>query len=1063
MADLTAILQASMSPDNETRKKADVLVEQLKQNPSVFLPQVLTYSNAESKNPPNLRVIALTIVNNMLVKIPQLRAVIPDQLLLEMCNAIAINCKVENDLHLVPLLSTVVTTFALAIQQENLPWPNYIQFLFALTQEQNIIQQCIALDALGKSTIHPESQLILSHVSELKTYLARCLSIDSLPLRLKAITFISNTAVFLEKTAEGKKFYELYPLIAQTMQSLLANNNFEEVNNILEDLQELTQFSQFFFKPILPAVSENLLQICTSNYDGMVKSGAMEVILVLIEAYPASFKKTDYLQKVLVILLNWLASVTDADVQDWLDEDTGDTLFEYAQDAIETLTGTVGGKPLRDTLFAQCLEFIKRNDWPHRFAALSAFSQVVPRGKFVIKSNITELLQLGFAATQDDQPLVVYAFLDLIEELLDTFPHIMIRMHFDVIVKALTLCVKSKYKRVQERACFSLQSLLENLEDSKQKIIPALPTLVESMLVLLGSNSDFSLKSSALTSLVFITLLATPQMATYYQSFQTVFAAILPTCKDYHSSETKGKIIEMMSIFNSKLNPQFFPNIQDILYTTLLELFKQPIGIEDPLLPYAMSALCRLVDSPTKAIHPNLEKFMTIVFERIALPITLDNKDQTNVINVTNVITSEKKFLLLSVKKIADYLKGSYAVFAEKTFAIVSPFLQSNNSVIKITACEVLPVVVSSLVAAMGKTDQVKQLYYRVVNILCQVLVAERISDNIEVVLDCLNYVISAVGENSLDAQMIGILFESFDKLLFGCLEGNTEVQQISEKMNKDEDELDDEEAEMLNDQANFDTWLQKMLQVLGTVCENHVQTFFAAFNMKLFPRIMIYFNQEDNEMRCSFAVSAMGTVISKGKLYHYIPHVGDKFVEYMKSSMSDVAFNAILFVGVFAELEIPEFQNLVPKVLNVISELVSRKKNKAYFELHSQIVTTLGLIVLHNKTLPNRDALVKSFIGLFPVSEGYSKLVEVIFDMQNQNLITSNNENETAEIIYRLVSFCAGAVEEEVCSKDTKKKILLLLKKWTTEVPQNIIQAVWNKLTVEQKGELSDLQNEQL
>ncbi|KAL7720084.1 Importin N-terminal domain-containing protein [Entamoeba marina] len=489
-----------------------------------------------------------------------------------MCNALLDMCSKETEVKIVSLLTTALTSFAFSIHQEHLSWDSYIPTLFQLTQDSRIVQQCISLDALGKSTTLPQASMILSHTNEIIGYLHKCLISDSLPLRLKAITFLSNSISFLETTSEGKRLNELYPHIWTTVEILIKQNDNNSLDSIFEDFQDIISFSKHFLVGILPTVSENFLTICSRpNVDDDIKESAMECILVLIGSNTKHFKKGDYVSKTLIILLEWLATITDDDVQSWLQEDTDGTLFDYAQDAIENLTNTVGGKPLRDALFNYCLSFLKMNDWPHRFAALSAFAQVIPRGKFIMKSNITELLQLGFNAVSDDHPLVVFSLLSLFEELLDTFPHVMIRSHLASVMKALILCVKSPQQRIQEKACFTLHALLENLEDCKDKLVEYLPGLVEGLLQIMTTNNQPKSISTALSSLVYITLLVTEHMNSYYQQLSTVINTLLPQCNGLQTSEMKGKMIELMSIYNSKLSVEYFPSIQEIIYNILNE------------------------------------------------------------------------------------------------------------------------------------------------------------------------------------------------------------------------------------------------------------------------------------------------------------------------------------------------------------------------------------------------------------------------------------------------------------------------------------------------------------
>ena len=77
--------------------------------------------------------------------------------------------------------------------------------------------------------------------------------------------------------------------------------------------------------------------------------------------------------------------------------------------------------------------------------------------------------------------------------------------------------------------------------------------------------------------------------------------------------------------------------------------------------------------------------------------------------------------------------------------------------------------------------------------------------------------------------------------------------------------------------------------------------------------------------------------------------------------------------------------------------------------------------------------------------------------------MIKFDNELETAEIIYRIVSLFGDALQEERCNKDIKRMMIVMLKDWNTNVPQNIIQAVWSKLPLEQRSDLTDLQSQQI
>ena len=505
--ELHTIFYNCLYGDQTTRPQAEQALNQRRHDTANFIYQSILYSNASlNKQNGPLRLLALTQVNNTLIKIEHIRSIMTDQMIEELCQKFIENCSVEDEPKIVTILSAVISTFSFMIEQEGYPWKNLISVMMNMTNEQNVIQQCIALDVLGKITTHPEAIILHNHVGEMKNYLAKCFVSDHFELKMKAMNFLANAIGFLEKTQEGQKMNELYPVIMQNLQQAIQTNNNDFAISLLNDLNEIAGFSHHFFSSILKQVSENLMTLCTSNIDNELTQSAMEIFLVLIENYTSQFKKSGFLPNILVVLLNWLASICDDDIDDWINEETEETLFEYAEDSLELLTNLVGGKPLRETLFAKCGEYLVKNEWNYRYAALTAFKSVTQHGKFIMKGNIAELMQKGFAAVSDNHPVVAYALLNLLEELLDNFPHIMMRNHCDTVFNAIILCMKSNVARLQERACCTLQSLLEILYETPNKLLPALNGLMEALFTIITNSNKTNAISVALTSLVHISL-----------------------------------------------------------------------------------------------------------------------------------------------------------------------------------------------------------------------------------------------------------------------------------------------------------------------------------------------------------------------------------------------------------------------------------------------------------------------------------------------------------------------------------------------------------------------------
>ena len=210
-------------------------------------------------------------------------------------------------------------------------------------------------------------------------------------------------------------------------------------------------------------------------------------------------------------------------------------------------------------------------------------------------------MQMGFNTIQDGHPLVVYAFLSLIINLIDSFPKIMIRNYLKEIITIINSSLKINLKTVQSNSY--LLTLLDNIENKSNLFIPYIQSLFDSLIEMIVKISDKENISNFLSAIVYITLLDSNQAGNNYDKINQMINILFPKCIDESTGEIKGKLIELMSIYHSNVNIQCFNNIKEIIYNTMVNLFNQNDYISDPCLSHVIASVSRLCDGKLR-INP---------------------------------------------------------------------------------------------------------------------------------------------------------------------------------------------------------------------------------------------------------------------------------------------------------------------------------------------------------------------------------------------------------------------------------------------------------------------------
>ncbi|KAL7712427.1 Importin beta-3 subunit [Entamoeba marina] len=1062
---------ATLSPDNNTRQQGEQVLNNLKTQPQ-NLPQVLqigtnTGTNETQSTP--IRKAALLCFTRTINQMDDI-SVIDINTLQTIIQYLLTLVKNENDTNLKGVVASSVSNFAELIQHTQTKWNDYFQNILNFLQDQRPLQQIIALEILSASMDFEGSDIIVNIHRQLLQYLNNVLLSNDSLLRRSGLDFLSTAIVFLETTPQhAAETKQLFPAIRTCVSNSLGGDG-SDFEYVSMSLCELIENTEMMFVNSELSFAQEMFTLCSSSPKKEIQQSALEIVICLIEQVPKIFKSNAaFLGEVIKKCLDWIRTIDDDAVEMWLNDEEPVEVenWNYAQDALVRVVDAVGGSPIREALFSTSLQYLNSQEWRYRYSALTALSLCVAPGKFVFKHALTDLLQIIVSITSTANAIVLYAALELLEELTDAFPKICRRRHFVDIIKIIIASLSSQCATVQDKACYTLNALLNEDKKTAEQLTPFINPLMEGIFKTLQSNNIKAI-SSSLSIIVFTTRVVGQQMSPYYQALYQVVSTVFPNCNTEDKYEIKGKLIEIMCIY-SLINNEFFPDSRNHLLSAF-DLICNSTDVSNPMTPYLLSGICRFCEANDAAFKQMLPKIIQLIHQRLSLPEG-DTPNTYEEISVTNPFTEEKVYMLHTLFRITTSLKAEYGTLVQQTINIIIPLMNHSNNDIRSVSCHLVPSLYEDYMLyfkASGASQEVvmnntRPLYFNVVDHICMLLSKEKFTDNIQSLLTCLKMVLMLSGDNSLNEEKISAIFTTFDLILQRILEGvglddDNEVAQID---GIDTDVLDDEEYEKIQEAVeDEDDWLSLILDILTSICQTHTTIFLNPFQYKLFPRVMVYFNQTEDLDRTSFAVAVLGCVICDGKIYDYIPQIVEKFVYFSQSKNIDVANNAIYFLGQFAKNEIPQFVQYIPLVLDNISKSLNRKRTRAAVELADQVMLCVGNIVCHYyQQIQNAQQYLTNIIQMFPAQASFDEMIILLLALHQRNLlIPVVNDANAAENIFKLVSYFAKAIENDNAEEKTKNGIVQLIQVLTGAIPREMVNQIWARLTIEQRGDLDSL-----
>lgn len=1058
--------QATLNPDPRVREQAEDYLKTLPQQPQV-LPQVVEFSLVRSGQPSALRKAALLCFGRTLGQMDNITGV-NQQIIVQLSNLLTEMVKTETDPDMKGACAAAISMFAETLAESKNPWPQYFPTILEVMKMPGKVQQMIGMTALSSSSEIDGYENLAMMTPQIISYCVNQLGSGDLAMIETVFDFLTSSIVLYEQNDQNIQLVRgLVQPLCGTLMNLLKNSNFESFDNCAMAFADMIEQSMELITGNEMNIANQFYQVALNIKRKESQQSAMEIVVNVIMHEPKLFKQQQpFVNAVVVTLFEWLRSIDDVTAQCILDDDETVEIenSQYAEEAYLRIVESVGGMTIKDILFKTAFEYLNSQHWQMRYAALIALDLTVEPGKFIFKNTLSDVFKTVIKFVNDPNPIVVHSLLCLLDELISNFPKMCRRRHFNEIIQITISALSSNVMIVQEKGCYVLNAILD-MEDSKQKLMPFVPQLMQNLFTAMNSPS-LKVVSVTISMICLISRTIGEEMGSFYQNLSGMVQAFLPRCTDEKTMEHKGKLIDLMGIY-STMNPSFFPQARQLVLQTFTEICNSQ-EIDSPMLPYILASISRYVEKMDQQFLPSIPTIVGLIAQRMQIP---DQFNELSEISVYNPYVEEKCFLLNLLFTITTSTKAQYGSLVDKTLPFVMPLMNHTSNEIRQISAHLIPSLFEDLVL-MHKANGVQgpalmqnvgSIYYSIVDHLCQLLNVEKYTDNIQSFLTCLKMILVLGGPNSLDEGRIGNVFGSFDAVLAKILDGEgLDTGDVKIETNTfDTQELDDEEYERIQEAIEEeDDWLSLIMDLTSYICQSHKATFFNAFQFKFFPRIMTYFNQVQDFDKLSFAVGIIGCVIVDGGIHNYINNIGQKYIEFSQCPNIDVANNAIYFMGQFAKAQIPEFLPYIPQVLQAVGGMLSRKKSRAGAELKDQVLECVGYILLNfSSNIPNVEGLIAQWLSMFPANGHFEVILPLLCSFQEkQLLIPMMKIGNVSENIFRMVSYFANGLEYEGLTDECKIMISKLIQLFNTLVSPQERNQIWSRLTVDQRGDLDSL-----
>ncbi|KAA6426387.1 MAG: Embryo defective [Trebouxia sp. A1-2] len=1042
-----ALIQQLMSADNEARKQAESLLDQLKQHSTDLVVGNLMRLMRQSQNPASRDMGAVMLR----------KGVVKTELL---------NCLREEQKHsTLKKIGDTVSGLAERVYDDS-EWPELLPFLFECVQSNQPRQMESALRIFADLAgfIMP---VLVPHVNVLREQLARCMSHQETDVKIAGLSATTSFIRDLDEDSDRNKFQDLIPVMLQTVSNILSTEEQDSAEEALEAFIEIAEAHPTFLWRQLDVVVNNMLQVAQSpQFPEGIRQLAAEFLVCLCEARekaPGMMRKLpQYISQLFTCMLLFLLDVTDeaewhqADSEQYQAEGEGD-LYEFGQECLDRIALALGGKtmvPLAEQALPQLMTDAR---WEQRHAALICLAQIAEGCAKVMLQN-KQVTGLGL---QDPHAKVRWAACQAVGQMCtDLGPDIQNDEHA-VIVPALTEVMKDfNEPRVQAHAAAAIVNFSENCDE--EILTGYLDNLITQLLGLL-QNGQKLVKEGALTALASVADAANAHFIRYYDTVMPMLKHVLYSASSKAEQLLRAKALECVSLVGMAVGKERFRADAQEVMAFMQQLQSTHLDPDDPTGSYMLQAGARFCKCLGSEFLPYLPMVMPQLIQSASLSpdVTVreqdddgediqeedEDDDETETlyygdrkISIRTSVLEEKATACNMLCCYADELEVGFFPYVEQVTQIMVPLLKFYfHEEVRQAAVQAVPELLKSVYMAVsegkaGGADMqyVKQMLDYVWQPLIESMVKEPDLEVLANMLEAIQDTVRLVGPALLTQEQLGQAFERFRAVLDHSAKRRKERSAITTG-----EDFDDEEAEALEEENELEEDLLDQVQTcLGAVLEQFGD---AAMPLMegLMPQIGMLLTPKSSVEEKRVGICIMDDIMEHTQegANKYAFQILPLLLDGCRSPEASIRQSALYGLGSVAEHRPQLFQAVAQDALTRIMAVITAPNSRDDTNGHAteNAVSALGKALQHTPNVPDSLGVADLWVQSLPLTV----------------------DAEEAKTAHKQLVGLVLAHGTELAESDTADQMVSLLTQMQGSLPPQVFQSFFNSLSAKERKEL--------
>jgi len=983
--------------------------------------------------------------------------------------------QVETDLYVRRKICDTISELYKITISKGLQWPELLQIVIECTESKKAEHR----ESAFKIISNVPTLIADYNIATLKNVFNIALSDASEQVRISALEAVVNFMLEMNQN-EVQQMFDLIPFMLNVLPPLANKDGEDSLVNGIIYLIDLADSIPKCLKSVLEDVITFMTELMKNEkFEDSTRQTALELLLTISESIPSLVRKSPtFQQQVIPVVLKWMTEL-DED-ESWyttedLDDDENDTNSDVAEQAMDRIARSLGGKYVLPMTFELIPLMLQSQDWKERHAALMTISAIGEGCVKVMLDELDKVLDLIIPHLNDPHPRVRHAACHAIGQMSTDFADVIQIKYHDKILNALIPVMNDQYPRVQAHSAAALVNFAEEVQ--KQHLAGHLDNIFQHLLILLNNPKKY-VQEQAITAIATVADSAKEEFIKYYDSIMPYLINILHNANNKEYRLLRGKTMECASLIALAVGKEIFSK-NAIEFINILSQTQASIKeSDDPQIPYLMAAWARICKILGKDFIPYLNIVIPPLLEsaKKSPEVALIDNDEEDIekkyseedgwefiglegqkLGIKTTFLEEKCIAVEMLVCYAQELEEGFQMYAEEVMEIVVPLLKFYfYDDIRHSAAITIPELFNSMVKSNKYThENLLSIWHNVCKEMLDIINRELDTTFLCKIYMSLQKCIEYLGNNCMTSELLDFFTSSTISQLDEYIQ---RTQRRTEYRNDQDHDAEDEEN-LQEEEADEDALLNEISKAIHLILKTHGIAYIPYFN-NLVPIVDRFMNEINDiaAIQWAFCVYADLIEFTGAASWEYQSHFLEKMVGGISSPTADIRHTAACGIGLCAkfggEVYAPACAASLQALVAVINDPNSRNPENV---LATEIcISALGKICRYNNSHFNVNEVLPIWFNALPILEDideaeqtYEYLLELL-EARNPIILTQDN-------LPKLVGIFTDVVTAQILSVEMTTYMINTMKGILSQCDENAKQALWNSLTPDRQKFLTD------